>query len=338
MSLYRHPKSAYWWCRFTIGGREVRQSTGTKDRRHAEEYEHKLRARHWRVAKLGEAHHTWAEAEARWLAEKAGKRSLERDRRIFAEYRALRPVGLRDISSEMLAELRTEREKVVSLATVNREFALLRAVLSRGARQWHWLEHVPAVPMAQLEVPDPRFVTREQFNRLVSLLPPHSAQLARFAVATGLRRGNITGLTWDRVDGEFAYIPGSQAKGKRGIPVPLNTDARAVIRERRKGAHSTHVFAFRGRPITQVATRRWREACKAAGLEGLRFHDLRHTWASWQAQAGTPGYVLREMGGWATDAMVRRYAHLGPGDLARYANRTLLKVGTPAKRRASKHK
>lgn len=338
MSLYRHPKSAYWWCRFTIGGREVRQSTGTKDRRHAEEYEHKLRARFWRVAKLGEAHHTWAEAETRWLAEKAGKRSLERDRRIFAEYRALRPVGVRDISSEMLAELRGEREKVVRQATVNREFALLRAVLSRAVRQWRWLEHVPAVPMAQLEAPDPRFVTRDQFNRLIALLPPHSAQLARFAVATGLRRGNITGLTWDRVDGEFAYIPGSQAKGKRGIPVPLNADARAVIRERRKKGHPTHVFAFRGRPITQVATRRWRTACKAAGLEGLRFHDLRHTWASWQAQAGTPAYVLREMGGWTTDAMVRRYAHLGPGDLARYANRTLLKVGTPAKRRASRHK
>ena len=328
MSLYRHPKSAYWWCRFTVGGREIRQSTGTKERRLAEEYEHQLRTRYWRVSKLGEAHHTWSEAEARWLTERSGKRSLERDRRIFAEYVELRSVALRDFTADSLAILRAAREQAVSPATVNREFSLIRAVLSRATKRWHWLDFSPAVPMAALETPDPRFLTRQQFGRLVELLPPHAAHMARFAVATGLRRSNITGLTWDRIEDGFAWVPGSQAKGKRGIPVPLNADAMAVLEERR-GAHATHVFTFRGRPITQVATRRWREACAAAGLPGLRFHDLRHTWASWQAQAGTPSNVLRELGGWSSDAMVRRYAHLGPGDLARYADRTLLKVGTP---------
>lgn len=337
MSLYRHPKSAYWWTRFTIGGREVRQSTGTKDRRLAEEYEQKLRSRHWRVAKLGEAHRTWAEAEARWLKERAGKRSLERDLRIFAEYQELRPVGLRDLDETALGELRAAREQAVSSATVNREFALIRAVLARAARNWRWIDHAPVVPMAQLEVPDPRFLTRPQVERLIALLPTHAAQMARFAVATGLRRGNITGLTWDRIEEGFAHIPGSQAKGKRGIPVPLNADALRVLDERR-GIHPEYVFTFRGKPVTQVATRRWREACAAAGLDGLRFHDLRHTWASWQAQAGTPLYALRDMGGWSTDAMVRRYAHLGPGDLAQYADRTLMKVGTPAKKKAARHR
>lgn len=337
MSLYRHPKSAYWWTRFTIGGREVRQSTGTKDRRLAEEYEHRLRAKHWRVAKLGEAHYSWGQAEARWLTERAGKRSLERDRRIFAEYAELRPVGLRDLSADAIAELRAAREKAVSPATVNREMALIRAVLTRAVKHWRWLDHVPLVPMAKLELPDPRFVTRQQFQKLADRLPKHAAQMARFAVATGLRRGNITGLTWDRIEGEFAYVPGSQAKGKRGIPVPLNREALAVLKEL-AGIHDTHVFSFRGKPITQVATKAWRAACKAAGLEGLRFHDLRHTWASWQAQAGTPMHALREMGGWATDAMVRRYAHLGPGDLAQYADRTLVNPGTPRRKRPARHR
>ncbi len=337
MSLYRHRKSAYWWCRFTIGGREVRQSTGTKDRRAAEEYEQKLRTKHWRVAKLGEAHHTWGQAEARWLTERAGKRSLERDRRIFAEYAELRPVGLRDLTAGALSDLRTAREQSVAPATVNREFALLRAVMTRAAKFWRWLDHVPPVPMAQLEQSDPRFITRPQVETLLPLLPKHTAQMVRFAVSTGLRRGNITGLTWDRIEKGFAYVPGSQAKGKRGIPVPLNKEAAAVLKER-EGIHGTHVFSFRGKPITQVATKAWRAACKAAGLPGLRFHDLRHTWASWQAQAGTPAYVLRELGGWSTDAMVRRYAHLGAGDLAEYADRSLLKVGTPRKKKAAKHR
>ncbi len=326
MSLYRHPKSAYWWVRFTIGGREVRQSSGTKVRTDAEEFEHKLRARYWREAHLGEQQRTWKEAAERWLRERAGKRSIERDRRIFAEYRELDAVAVRDISAETLAEIRTAREQVVSISTVNREFALLRSVLNRAAKMWAgWLDHAPAVPMPRVEQGDPRWLTREQFKTLVKLLPRHTADMARFAVATGVRRGNITGLTWDRVDFKerFAYVPGSQAKGKRGIPIPLNDEALTVLK-RWRGKHDTHVFVFRGKPVYQVATRRWRDAVAAAGLPGLRFHDLRHTWASWHAQAGTPAYALRELGGWATDTMVRRYSHLGADGLAAFSARSMV--------------
>lgn len=333
MSLFRHPKSAYWWVRFTIGGREVRQSSGTKERADAEEFEHKLRARYWREAHLGEKHHTWKEARERWIRERAGKRSLERDERIFTEYRELDAVGLRDIDAEALVTVRTAREaaivrngkRTVAVSTVNREFALIRAVLNRAVKVWHWLEHVPAVPMAETALGDPRWLTRAQFRELVKLLPKHSADMARLAVATGMRRGNITGLTWDRVDlkEKFAYVPGSQAKGGRGIPIPLNAEAIAVLK-RWKGKHATHVFVFRKKPVYKLTTRRWAEACKAAGLDGLRFHDLRHTWASWHAQAGTPAYALRELGGWASDQMVKRYAHLDASGLAAFSVRSMV--------------
>jgi integrase len=331
VSLYRHPKSAYWWVRFTIGGREVRQSSGTKDRKDAEEFEQRLRKKYWRQAQLGEQHHTWKEARERWLRERAGKRSLERDERIFNEYAELAPMSLREMTGQMFRDVRDARAGV-SPSTLNREFALLRAVMNRAAKEWGWIDTVPSIPMATLEPQDPRWLTRAQFAELLKHLPKHTAELARFAVATGIRRGNVTGLTWDRVDLEqsFAFIPGSHAKGKKGIPVPLNDDAAAVLR-RQMGRHHTHVFVFRGNPVYQVATRAWRTACARAGVPGLRFHDLRHTWASWQAQSGTPAYVLRELGGWATDAMVKRYSHLGASDLAEYANRSLLKVGTPTK-------
>lgn len=58
-----------------------------------------------------------------------------------------------------------------------------------------------------------------------------------------------------------------------------------------------------------------------AGLEGFRWHDLRHTWASWHVQAGTPLAVLKELGGWSTLDMVMRYAHLAPEHLAEHAER-----------------
>jgi integrase len=53
--------------------------------------------------------------------------------------------------------------------------------------------------------------------------------------------------------------------------------------------------------------RAWRNACKRAGLKGLRFHDLRHTWASWLMQAGVPAYAIQSLGGWASPKMVERY-------------------------------
>ncbi|MBL4710919.1 MAG: tyrosine-type recombinase/integrase [Gammaproteobacteria bacterium] len=64
-------------------------------------------------------------------------------------------------------------------------------------------------------------------------------------------------------------------------------------------------------PVYQVSTKAWYKALKKTGLEGFRLHDLRHTWASWHVQAGTPLNALQELGGRSCAEMVRRYAHLG---------------------------
>ncbi|KAA0213872.1 MAG: site-specific integrase, partial [Proteobacteria bacterium] len=64
--------------------------------------------------------------------------------------------------------------------------------------------------------------------------------------------------------------------------------------------------------IGQVNTRAWTQALKRAGIEDFRWHDLRHTFATWHRQAGTPTYELQRLGGWKTGAMVERYAHVAP--------------------------
>ena len=65
--------------------------------------------------------------------------------------------------------------------------------------------------------------------------------------------------------------------------------------------------------------RAWNAACRRAGIDDFRFHDLRHTWASWLIQSGVPLSVLQEMGGWESIEMVRRYAHLAPNHLTEHA-------------------
>ena len=85
------------------------------------------------------------------------------------------------------------------------------------------------------------------------------------------------------------------------------------------GKHSLRVFTYQGKPIIQVNTRAWRKALRRAGIEDFRWHDLRHTWASWLTQKGVPLNVIQEMGAWESTEMVKRYAHLAPEQLRKHA-------------------
>jgi integrase len=86
--------------------------------------------------------------------------------------------------------------------------------------------------------------------------------------------------------------------------------------------------------IIKAETAAWKKALKRAGIEDFRWHDLRHTWASWHVQSGTPLHVLQELSGWTSFEMVRKYAHLAPEHLAAHAARIetglrVLDVGIP---------
>ena len=70
-----------------------------------------------------------------------------------------------------------------------------------------------------------------------------------------------------------------------------------------------------------MRTRAWEAALKRAEIEDFRWHDLRHTWATWQREQGTPTYELQRLGGWRSQAMVERYAHVGQPMLAHAAKR-----------------
>lgn len=161
--------------------------------------------------------------------------------------------------------------------------------------------------------------------------------VCQFALATGMRASEILGLRWDQVDmpGSRASVGADQAKSGRARAVPLNEDALDVL-HRRRGFDPVLVFTRgSGRLITQIDARTFAAACKAAGLEGFRFHDLRHTWASWHVQAGTPLFVLKELGGWETLEMVKKYAHLGADHLASYAGNVTFTAQMAQKQKAS---
>jgi len=209
---------------------------------------------------------------------------------------------------------------------------VIRAVLRRAANEWDWLDKVPRIRM----LPEPnrrvRWLTRDEADRLIAELPKHLKPMVQFSLETGLRRANVTGLEWSQVDlaRRTAWIHPDQAKARKAIAVPLSAAAVVVLRGQ-IGKHSTHVFSYRGNPVRQVNTKAWRLALQRAGIAEFRWHDLRHTWASWHAQAGTPLHVLQELGGWESAEMVRKYAHLSTVHLTEYVDRvSSLRLVAPA--------
>ena len=80
---------------------------------------------------------------------------------------------------------------------------------------------------------------------------------------------------------------------------------------RRLGQHQTHFFTLGRNLVNEVDRRIFQRACEVAGITNFKFYDLRHMWASWHVQRGTPLMELKELGGWETIELVQKYAHLG---------------------------
>ena len=192
---------------------------------------------------------------------------------------------LDELSRDVIADIGALKRKEASAATTNRLLALIRSILRRAALDWEWIDKPPVIKLYREEKRRVRYLTAEQANLLIQELPDHLAEIVRFSLATGLRRSNVTKLEWSQVDMQrnVAWIHGDQAKAGKPIHVSLNATAIAVL-ARQVGMHPKSVFSYKGRSIIQVNTRAWRKALKREGIEDFRWHDLRHTWASWLTQ------------------------------------------------------
>lgn len=265
---------------------------------------------------------TWDEAAERWLLETSHKATHADDRsKLLWLAPHLGGLPLASVNGDVLGRVALVKVLESSRPTANRYLALVRSILRRAFEFWLWIDRCPRVLLFPERSKRVRFLTPGQVERLLPLLPVHQRDLVVFALATGLRQANILGLTWSQIDlgRRVLWVPADEMKGRQALRVPLAAPALAVLR-RRQGDHLRWVFTYRGDRLRWANTRAWRDALQRAGISDFRWHDLRHTWASWHAQAGTPLYVLQELGGWQSEAMVRRYAHLTPSLFASYAD------------------
>lgn len=350
MQIERRGKRGIFHVRFTgPDGRRIRRTTGTTDRQRAQEFADRLKASLWRASRLGDRPaRSWPDAVLRWVSETKHKRTHGED---IAKLRWLdRHLGrlhLHQVTPDVIERIRADLESGNapsggrSAGTVAKYLALVRSILRAAAGRWDWLDKAPTVtlPRSTARDPAPRWLTRKQAAELLAALRAaelgHTADMAELTLATGLRQLNVTGLRWDRVDlvERRAWVDSTDTKNARALAVPLNTQAVAILR-RQLFRHRDLVFVYRGRPIHRPNTRAWRRVLTELGLRpdpgrsarNFRWHDLRHTWASWHVQAGTPLPILQALGGWSSLDMVMKYAHLSPGLVADYADAIVTKT------------
>ncbi|WP_338040415.1 site-specific integrase [Nitrosomonas oligotropha] len=306
----------------TPSGERVRCSAATEDKTQAQEFHDKLKAESWRVVKLGDKpKRTWDESAYKWLMETQDKKTHHDDvAKINWLQQFFRGKYLDELTRDVIAGIGELKRKETSPATANRLLALIRSILRRAALDWEWIDKPPVIKLYREAKRRVRYLNATQATMLIQELPHHLADMVTFSLATGLRRSNVTNLEWSQVDMQrnVAWIHGDQAKAGKPIHVTLNATAIAVL-TRQIGKHPRSVFSYKGKPITQVNTKAWYKALKRAGIEDFRWHDLRHTWASWLTQNGVPLNVIQEMGAWESAEMVRRYAHLAPEQFAQHA-------------------
>jgi integrase len=204
-------------------------------------------------------------------------------------------------------------------ASVNREMALISHMLTKAV-EWGLLENSPFKKGKRLMLKENnhrlRFLTEAEIEALLrscddlKTYTPHLRPIVETALHTGMRRGELLSLKWEQIRNGFIYL--TETKSGKGRQIPINDRLAEVFREVRRGNQLKSPYVFcdsQGRRFLEVK-RSFASACRRAGIEAFRFHDLRHTFASRLVMRGASLKAVQELLGHASMAMTMRYAHL----------------------------
>jgi integrase len=317
MSLYKRKDSQVYWVKLSICGQVIQRSSGTAVKQKAQEFHDKLKAEFWEQKKLGaKPVRSWKETVVRFLQETSDKRTHEGDKLKLVWLDAyLGHLTLNDITVSVLDEIRQAKLKGNCKSTANRYMSFVRSVLNRAVN-WEWLDKAPKVTMFKEPQGRTRFLTIDEVHRLLKELPEHLQDMVMFTLSCGLRYSNVLKLEWSQVDlkASHVWVAASNSKNGKALSIPLNAQAIAVL-TKQIGKHPQLVFTKGGKRIARANGRVWRNALMRAGIKDFRWHDLRHTWASWAVQNGVTVFEIQHLGGWSSSRMVERYAHLSSSHL-----------------------
>jgi integrase len=290
----------------------------------------------------------FADAAARYLEESCDLRSADVTAwhvRLLSPY--IGTLELKCVHDRTLDRFIADRmADGVTATTINRSLEVVRTVLNRAARSYRdddgrpWLGGVPPLITMLPETRRPPYpITWAEQDRLFPRLPARLGRMVLFAVNTGLRESNVCGLQWTwevpvpEIGSSVFVIPPEAFKSKRPHVAILNDVAWSIIEEQR-GQHPIWVFPYRGRAVATMNNTAWQRARREAGLQAVRIHDLRATFACRLRAVGVSMEDREVLLGHANHSMAGHYASADVGRLLKQANlilnreetRTVLRV------------
>ncbi len=222
-------------------------------------------------------------------------------------------------------KLKSGKEKPMSPARVNRYIAALSHACTIAVNEWEWLEHHPMQKISRMKEPRGRvrFLDDDERRRLLEACQksksPYLYLAVILALSTGARYSEVLNLEWEAVDLTRRAIVLHETKNGERRVLPLTGHALDLIKEHKRKRDEKKIrpigidLVF---PAPKDSTKAydirtaWDAAMKAAKIEDFRFHDLRHSAASYLAMNGASLAEIAEVLGHKTLQMVKRYAHL----------------------------
>jgi integrase len=313
LELKRRPKSTYWIIRGTLRGIRVEESTGTGDRRAAEEILIKREAAILEQSIHGRrATATFAAAALSYLEQGGSKRFTVPVIKHFGT------LPLARIDQDALDQGARKLYPAASPSTRNRQFyAIASAILHHAAKRGWCAPPIierPSTPPGRI-----RWLRIDEADALIAACSDHLRPLVIFMLYTGARTGEALWLDWRDVDLTRAQVTFRDTKNGDTRSVPLHPRAVAALANL-KGRTGEVFRRPDGKPYsrprnaddTSAGTRiktAFKAACRRAGIVDFHPHGCRHTWATWHYAENHDFTKLKKLGGWKTDSMVFRYAH-----------------------------
>ena len=237
------------------------------------------------------------------------------------------PARITECRNKLITSRRQSRAKVrscdalpkpLSAATVVRYLAALSHVFSVAAIDWQWVQDNPVKKIRKPKEPKgrDRFLSDDERARLLEACrnsgEPYLYPVVVLALSTGMRRGEIMSLRWNNIDMKQGRITLLDTKNGDTRSLPLVGEALAQVQGLAKVRSLTNDMLFPGKqPGVPIELKRpWCRAIRAAAIENFRFHDLRHSAASYLAMSGASTVEIAAILGHRTLAMVKRYSHL----------------------------
>lgn len=242
-----------------------------------------------------------------WWREHAGHVTLDK----------LTPATIASYRTE-LAKRKNRNGKPISGPTTNRYLAALSAVCKWAWKEQGWLQSNPVLSVTKRaeNTGAGRCLTDDERDRLLQAChddhDPNIYCAVMLALATGCRYSNIRWLRWDDVDMKRWAFRLADTKNGEGRTVPIVGDAQAAVQAQYGADPTGEGWVFKGQRDSVPATlhEAWKRVRAQAGLEGFRFHDLRHTAGSYLTMAGASLAEVAEALGHRTLVMAKRYTHL----------------------------